>query len=365
MSRRMFLCLGCLVYVGFALPAAGEAPPSDTTRNEKTADIIVEFHEAKHFTAPDNSDLVVRSGVYRVAAGQGAQLQLSPQDGVNPILITAQTFEHNFDLASPVALIIPRDEDRQHLVLLQPGGKALDAVGSASGVGTRGPIQPIPTDLLAQALSAKVSPSSALRPGGIDLSKTRIPLNLVIQPTAPTSLFQDCGAAQSGGYLDTVYTSQVNTGAPYNPNIDNAPGTPFIRMTAAPRKEFRCAIGAVTVKATAGNWGAGDQLQLRIVSYVYGYGAWVRDRYQQAPASNTPLKFPDVIMATFDMGNDPNQFLQHENVAAKSLSTGYLLGVEVFLNGGVAAKVPCVLKVQPGGAATLDCAPSHPYPPGM
>lgn len=367
---RVTILMG-LVSCGLTISCASQ----DSTKS-KSADVasaqaivaptVIALADPLHFTAPDGSEVVVPAGTYHVDQGPGAQLQLLPPDAAQGIVLATQSIDHGFDLTSPVALIVPADDGQQHVILLQPGGKALDALGSASGVITRSPLQPVSPSRLSDALNVKASQaSSPAILGRIDPSKMRIPVNLSVQPAAPPGLFQDCGLALSGGYLDTVYTQQVNPGAPHNPNLDNASGTPFIRMTAASRKEFRCAIGTVAVKPTTGSLGPGDQVQLRIVSYVYGYGAWVQDRYQLTPSSNAPLTFPKVIMATFDLGLDPNQFQQHEDTAVKSLATGYLVGVEVFLNGGLATKLPCLLKVPAGGAGTLVCAANVPLPPGM
>jgi hypothetical protein len=328
--------------------------------------MVITLAHPLHFSTPDGGEILVPAGAYHLDQSQVTRLQLLSPDGAQRLVVAAQSIEHGFEVTSPLALIVPADEGQQHVILLQPGGKALDALGSASGVRTRVPIQPVAPSRLSDAVHAKASQAgSPPILGRVDPSKMRLPLNLSVQPTAPSNLFQDCGQALSGGYLDTAYTQQVNPGAPHNPNLDNAAGTAFIRMTAASRNEFRCAIGSVAVKPTTGGLGTGDHLQLRIVSYVYGYGAWVLDRYQLTPPGNAPLTFPNVIMATFDMGTDPNQFRQHEDAAIKSLATGYLVGVEVFLNGGLAAKLPCLLKVPAGGAGTLVCAANVPFPPGM
>ena len=53
-------------------------------------------------------------------------------------MIQALPATHEESLESPVAVLVPGDEDTLHLVLLVPGGQGWEAIGSYSEVRTRG-----------------------------------------------------------------------------------------------------------------------------------------------------------------------------------------------------------------------------------
>ena len=58
-------------------------------------------------------------------------------------LVQAVPTNHRDKIPSPVALYIPDEENIPHIVLLLPGGKGLEAIGSFSEVRTRGTASPL------------------------------------------------------------------------------------------------------------------------------------------------------------------------------------------------------------------------------
>ena len=100
---------------------------------------LIELEHKVHFLTPTGEDTVVHPGAYLVEAGDGA-LRLIPDDDQQsqPITIQAQTTTHEESLAvaSPVSTKI--GEDKHVIALLLMEGKAMQAVGSYSGVSARG-----------------------------------------------------------------------------------------------------------------------------------------------------------------------------------------------------------------------------------
>ncbi len=118
----LVMCAGCITMVQV------QQPPSTVT-----------FDRAIHFTAADGRNLVVGPGGYRVEAHE-AHLRLTPADGQKSLLVQTTPTAHQETVSAPVAMVITEEgnDDQIHLVLLLPEAKGLDAVGSISGVATRG-----------------------------------------------------------------------------------------------------------------------------------------------------------------------------------------------------------------------------------
>ena len=100
---------------------------------------LIELDRAVHFLTPAGEDVVVPPGGYTVEAGDGA-LRLTPdnEQKSQPITIQAQatTHEESLEVISPISARI--DEDMHVVGLLLPAGKVIQAMGSYSGVRSRG-----------------------------------------------------------------------------------------------------------------------------------------------------------------------------------------------------------------------------------
>ncbi len=132
MYRRHGLMLGLMAVVMAASCATVKETPSPPT---------VLLDRTVYFTSPDGTDAVVPPGAYRVEAADESRLRLISGEGKERLVIQAQAGTYREDLLSPGALSFPMEEDAHHLILLQPGGKSLEAIGSHSGVRTRGLMQ--------------------------------------------------------------------------------------------------------------------------------------------------------------------------------------------------------------------------------
>lgn len=184
--RDMVLGIGLLLLSGAGL--AAEAP---------MATLLIDH--AVHFQSAEGTDLALDSGSYSVAPAAGGGLRLSSANG-NSFTIPATAATHDEKLAEPRAVIVPAGTDEQHLVLLLPDGKRFEAIGSLSGIRSRGLARP--------ALVSNVALQSALVMGPAVLA----------QPAAP--------AAALPAPPNTAYTAQPLPLAPIEvqPSCVERPG---------------------------------------------------------------------------------------------------------------------------------------------
>ncbi len=96
----------------------------------------IELETAMHFLAPDGSDVVIEPGRYQVEAAE-SWLRLIPGERRDALLLIAQSAMHTEPLDAPQAHVNAIDDNTQTIVLLLPGGRSLEAIGSVSGVRSR------------------------------------------------------------------------------------------------------------------------------------------------------------------------------------------------------------------------------------
>lgn len=125
----MFLC-----FVGTGTATAQRSGAAEPERTDS-----ISLERAAVFSAADGSAIRVPADRYRLeAAGRGA-LRLSSKSPTALEVAAAET-KHGERLDSPLAFAANTGADQLHLVLMLPDGRVLDAVGSYSGIGTRGTI---------------------------------------------------------------------------------------------------------------------------------------------------------------------------------------------------------------------------------
>jgi hypothetical protein len=94
-----------------------------------------------HFLAPDGSDLVSKSGDYRVEASDNV-MRLIPKEGGESLLVQAEQAKNEVELSEDLAVGIPGETEEQadtySVLLLLPPDKSLEAVGTYSGIRPRG-----------------------------------------------------------------------------------------------------------------------------------------------------------------------------------------------------------------------------------
>ena len=105
------------------------------------AETTITLDQAVHFLNAEGSDVVLDTGTYTVG-GADAWLRVTPSEGqaVDALLLEAQTATHEESLTEPLAVSAQGETpDVHHLALLLPGGKRLEAIGTYSGLRSRGP----------------------------------------------------------------------------------------------------------------------------------------------------------------------------------------------------------------------------------
>ena len=100
----------------------------------------ITLSKAIHFIRPDGGDVLVSPGTYEVKPGSGAQMELVSSLGLSNKNQTLEAVATDIgqSLDAPAALYIPWENDEHHIILVQPSGQGLEAVGSGSRVRSRG-----------------------------------------------------------------------------------------------------------------------------------------------------------------------------------------------------------------------------------
>lgn len=104
------------------------------------AKTTVTLDQPVHFTTAEGSDVVLDAGDYELGAAD-AWLRVTPSEGqaVDALLLDVQVAKHEEALKAPLGISVQGESpDTHHLALLLPDGKRLEAIGSYSGIRSRG-----------------------------------------------------------------------------------------------------------------------------------------------------------------------------------------------------------------------------------
>ena len=128
-QRRPFMITWVLIVSGFCWACPLLAQTSTQ----------VELKQALHFGDPDGNDVEVNPGTYSVSHTEGNQLQLYSVNK-EPLRVQAQPGDHTESITQPKAMLLPDGEDVTlvSVMLLLPGGTGWEAIGSTTGVQSRG-----------------------------------------------------------------------------------------------------------------------------------------------------------------------------------------------------------------------------------
>jgi len=194
------------------------AVTSPTLASEETTGTTVTLEQAGHFLSSDGSDVLIQPGTYIVEAAE-EWLRLIPGERRDALLLDAQSTQHEETIEESIALSFSSDEDTHYLVLLMPGGKSLQSIGSVSGVRSRRALSPrrrVSQAQIRQRYRARqqklalrrqqqlpasaarrsprtggtqISPEQALRQGGLDLGggPSRSPGANILKRQKPSS----------------------------------------------------------------------------------------------------------------------------------------------------------------------------------
>lgn len=108
-----------------------------TTWGLSDSQTTITLSQPVHFLTPDGTDVVLHPGNYEVKA-TGNTLRLQSADMKDPIHVQAGPAPYPEDVDSPVAMAIPIPDKGIYLALAVPNKAGLEAMGSYSGIQTRG-----------------------------------------------------------------------------------------------------------------------------------------------------------------------------------------------------------------------------------
>ena len=108
-----------------------------TTWGLSDSQTTITLSQPVHFLTPDGTDVVLHPGNYEVKA-TGNTLRLQSADMKDPIHVQAGPAPYPEDVDSPVAMAIPIPDEGIYLALAVPNEAGLEAMGSYSGIQTRG-----------------------------------------------------------------------------------------------------------------------------------------------------------------------------------------------------------------------------------
>ncbi len=182
----------------------------------------VTLSQSVHFTRA-GADAVVEAGAYQVegkAEGKASRLTLISA-GRPPIQIDAQAATHEEKIETARALVVPEeDHDALHIVLLQPNGQGLDAIGSLSGTRGRGLNTAVLSASQIQLANAHFTTAETPTGGpmvlGTSAQTVQIPGHLNVHGGASGPVMQVLSSQIGGGvWTRNLYIHQLNQrGAP-------------------------------------------------------------------------------------------------------------------------------------------------------
>ena len=156
----------------------------------------VTVERAIHFAGPNNTDVLVPAGSYQAKAGESSQITLIGKDQTAPLVLAAAAVTHDEKIEMPVAHLMAGEEDSQRLLLLSPGGSGLAAVGSESGLSSRGFATTLESMRMTQATSIiavlRAPTGGWVNPGGRFIPADALPVGKRYGYNQPFSVLYAC-----------------------------------------------------------------------------------------------------------------------------------------------------------------------------
>ena len=123
----------------FAESDMSQKPDTEQEAEEVEFEPVVEFDRELHFLNQDGADVVLSAGSYYVDPVQGGlRLKSADQENAEAVIVVAESTTHDQSVEVPEAVSLKEGADQQVVIVLMPEGKALQAVGSSSGIQSRG-----------------------------------------------------------------------------------------------------------------------------------------------------------------------------------------------------------------------------------
>ena len=323
--------------------------------------VTIVLESPTHFHAPNSSDVQVHPGSYHVSIAHDGHLALGAMQ--NPehhgtVLRAFRTW-HSFRLTAPLAVSVAQ-HDSLHIVLLLPGGGALQATGS-----------------LRPATKLADTPTFATPHDLAQAMITRLPFPKHSQPFNPATVLAVPGIRPWGtidpgnqptpfgpGSVPPNWISATVTACKSPYDICPVLGTSVPRNPPASWPQL-VSTTSVSVKSVL-PW-ASLLVELLVTAQVVNTGGEMRymtwtDLYSQVPPTNGPLTFPGVIIATGTPPPPPpvpppGKWEKETTADFTSPSgRGPLIEFELRVNGITQALRSCeYLTHYPGGVPELRC----------
>jgi hypothetical protein len=134
-----------------------------------------------HFVTTSGNTILLSPGTYEAGPVLDIQLGLA-REGQPTLLLHAIRSNHSYAIQRTIALAIPGQSDRVHLVVLTPDGRRFDAQGSTTGIKARAADASDPLsdkrvqDALQTAAAKPRSVSPACQPNPADIGPRWIPV---------------------------------------------------------------------------------------------------------------------------------------------------------------------------------------------
>lgn len=173
--------------LGFML--TGALGSSSVLSQEVAQAPTIGLERAVHFLSAEGTETVLGPGIYRVEAKGEKQITLTAIDGKVTSTVEAEAGSHEQNLTALSSVAVKSDEDVAHIVLLMPDGKTLDAIGTFSGVRTRGPsMVPLPSNQLAGMMGMQLAQGGGGLPpvSGAPIPPPGQPVPGQLSPNLPT-----------------------------------------------------------------------------------------------------------------------------------------------------------------------------------
>ncbi len=120
--------------------SAAEEPDTSTLANDTLTPLLIQLNQALHFAAPNGQSVAVLPGMYLVEPSLMKEPQLVLWHEHGTVTLQATRTTHDQPVKTPEAYLIQENahKDMHHVVVFLPHGLALEAIGSVSGIQTRG-----------------------------------------------------------------------------------------------------------------------------------------------------------------------------------------------------------------------------------
>ncbi|MEO8324571.1 MAG: PAN domain-containing protein [Nitrospirota bacterium] len=138
----VLLNFSLLSFTAFSAGAA-EEPDTSTLANDKLIPLMIHIEQPLHFDAPDGQRVTASPGMYLVEPLTHGDPRLELWDERGRVTLQATRTTHDQRVETPEAYLIREDanEDIHHVVVFISDGTALEAIGSVSGIQTRGNVR--------------------------------------------------------------------------------------------------------------------------------------------------------------------------------------------------------------------------------